>query len=531
MRIGELYHIDTSATDPLGKVVLVGMSEDGPVNRPFILGDKVSPQEMLGNTSLARGVMLLEEAGMTRENIILYRLNGKHGDVIIHAEDSAGVEGIPVFRFRTIGASDTDQNGSIVVFPEAISIQWMERDQGERTRTYRFEDYIGTSELVDHVNQEAMMGIVPVMAQELAQVDLKTAFAFDREYLMHNAHSEMAYALREDVDINAYKPLFWEKFSQGVIGGNEPGGFYTLLRQTPCEAMVLLDMFFDWFPEVKTVMAMLAKEKTAEQYTPCVAMMNASPVPASVPVPETWVPQEDGSFINEDQEIVLYNPETDFENYVNVLQMQAEDSETERVTEGYLAYLHLIIGETFRYEAKLPASLSYAAAYALSPIERSLTNKTLPAFYRLEREITKSVVAELSASGYVCIIPSVRRDFVAFKSQGFLALPSFTTLQKPHLLRLTGHLLQQVATVIDQFIGEPETRFDSTEVERDLDEILATALKERKLQDYTLTVVDLEENPIEVRISLVFFGELEKISTTHRINYVNQEVDSWINLD
>lgn len=531
MRIGEMYHIDTTLTDPLGKIVLVGMAEDGPVNRPFVLGGKVSPQEMLGSTSLARGVLTLEEAGVPRENIILYRLNGKHGDVTIHAEDSAGVEGIPVFRFRTIGASDMDQDASIVVFPEAISVQWMERDQGQRTRTYRFEDYIGTSDLIDHVNQEAMLGIVPVMAQELAQVDLKTAFAFDREYLMHNAHSESAYCLREDVDVDAYKPLYWEKFSQGVIGSATPGEFFTLLRQTPCEAMVVLDMYFDWFPEIKTVMGMLASEKTAEQYTPCVAMMNASPVPESVPVPETWVPQEDGSFINEDQEIVLYNPETDFEAYVSSLLAQSKASDVERMTEGYFAYLHLIIGETSRYETTIPASLSYAAAYALSPMEKSLTNKTLPAFYRLKREITKSVVAELSSSGYVCIIPSVRRDFVAFKSQGFLALPSFTTLQKPHLLRLTGHLLQQVANVIDQFIGEPETRFDSTQVERDLDDILATALKERKLQNYTLTVVDLEEQPIEVRISLVFFGELEKISTTHRINYINQEVDSWINLD
>lgn len=531
MRIGEVYHIDMNTTDPTGKIILVGMAEDGPVNRPFVLGENVAPQEMLGNTSLARSLQMLEGAGVNREDILLYRLNGKHGDVTIYAENAAGQEGEPIFRFRTIGASDMDQNGSIVVFPEAVSVQWVERDQGQRTRTYRFSEYANTASLADHINQEAMLGLVPVMVKELAHVDMTTAFAFDREYLFHNAHSEAGYCLRDDVDIETYKLLYWEKFDQGVLGGGEPGEFYSLLRQTPCEAIVLLDMYFDWFPELRTIWAKLAKEKTAEQYTPCVGMMNASPVPHAVPVPSTWVLQEDGSYINEDQEIVLYDAEETFTLYVDKLKQQAADSALERATEGYMAYLHLLVGETFRYETTMPAMLNYAAAYVLNPMEKGLTNKTLPGFYRLEREITKSVVAELSASGYVCIIPSVRRDFVALKSQGFLNLSSFSSLQKPHLLRLTGHLFKQIVAVIDQSIGEPEIRFDSTNIERELDEILSGAVKERKLQDYSLTVVDLEESPIEVRISLVFFGELEKISTTHRINYVNQEVDSWISLD
>lgn len=123
------------------------------------------------------------------------------------------------------------------------------------------------------------------------------------------------------------------------------------------------------------------------------------------------------------------------DTYEPQIQTLLEKASTNKEKSRHLEHVEVVVGvqdsENPKY-LSMPAAATYACMrYKLPNFHNSATNKQLLYINTLQsRELKKVEVAKLTSSGYICIVPSIKKDLFLFPQK---SLPSEHTLFKTSL--------------------------------------------------------------------------------------------------
>lgn len=536
MRLTDFTFIDESYTVPSKKVLVVGMSHSGPVQRPFVLGDSTKAVKLLGENQMSHAYNSLIRTGVSPEDIFLYRLNGKYGTVNLQDEEKN------VFiKFKTVSAETENQSLNLSVQSQGLVIEkkyTIEKEDKEdevfsERRTYIYEDYNLLSELVDDINQDASLGLVDVICSEIEDGNIENFFTELGEYYFINSDSEDAYVLNDVSSLSQHKELYWEKFVEGILGDDEEVMFLTKASKVPCENILFLDVYADIFPEVVTYGSKLAHAITEEQEIACHAIFSTSPVPPfETDVPDWYIDNGDGSYVDENGTTVYIDKYKEQKDYLSNLEIYSSSVERE---ENYMENCQIVIGHQEIDELKFPLSGFYSGMYLLNPFYAPSSNKEIVGLEGFKELLKKSDIANLSSNGYICIVDSIRRNAVAFKSQSF-QFKNKNVIQRLNNQRLVGYVKKDVMEILSSYIGKDKKKLNVPQTTKILTEYFDQYADNDVIQsykiDFPLFTKGNDSSIVELSISLNLYGEVSKINGGFSIEETKGEVDIWqINLD
>ena len=165
-----------SGISAIGRVILSGMLMDGPPGKPFSLPTDSKPSLTLGVSPTTRLAETLLASGVPSEAIFYNRMNGIPYQISLPEENS------PAFIIRSIGAHEEDQNISVSFSIEGLTLSSTYTKDGrpenrkDFLRTYRYADYPYLVDLESAINQDALLGLVDVVAEAVTNIPSAGAF-------------------------------------------------------------------------------------------------------------------------------------------------------------------------------------------------------------------------------------------------------------------------------------------------------------------------------------------------------------------
>ncbi|WP_377262795.1 hypothetical protein [Priestia sp. YIM B13551] len=479
-------------------LVLAGFSLSGPVGTPFILRGDTDPIEVLGISRLAENVELARQYGITP---LVLRLNGSHGECVVNHDEL----NLPALQFKTLDATDDCNNIDIHLLPTHLIVKGLTGDI-----TYYFADYKGIDALATAIKRDLYFGKGEVDVEVLNQVPLTNLCLAERYVGFQGAddgfnlvsnHNETDSDDKLQAQIQLLRDSFIDTEGEGVYFTGELSGFQI-------DTLVFTDIPYEKAPaDLAYILGGFATAKTEEQSIFC------SVVLCSDLFAETRYTDE-----GED----TYSAQ--IQSLLNIAPNSIEET-------SFLEHVEVVVGVQDAIYAKqitMPCAANYAfMRYALPDFYTSATNKALLSMNTLQsRELKQNEVANLSSSGYICIVPSIRKGFVPFLSKNFYPQNAFHA--KPHYLRSVHYDVGRMAGFFNQYIGEPfnYTLFQSilTQVNSFKDQLLEG---HPLYQNITIEVLDYTDTQFTLSIAFQLYGEVEVVRTS--FEYVpSSEVNiSW----
>lgn len=435
MKLSQFSEVSQVKTASEHTVVFIGTALDGPAHAPFILNPKEDVYEALGQSPLADAYHAAARAGVN--NIVLYRLNGKHAEA--HIKTPAGED---VLSFRSVSAASYNNDIQMTLYPTHLYL----RDAAGKTRSYFFEEYTTSSALEYAINRDAFYGLVEFYAhavkvdyplENLVTTPTETMFSGgeDESHLLHSRDPQSA----APTDEGTITPILKERLGNALFGENpddisdrQPNSHLGALNTG---VYALCDMFPDDDVEFAEMLGSFCLNKTKHSGIGAIGVLGVQPI-----FPEVVDEGEDQSF---QQTVAARSSE-----WVAAREALADQ-------EGH-KYVQVVTGHTV-YTASdnpsIPVAYAYAATQAQLPYHTMMSNKSLTGFGKLTFELRKEDIALLTANGYICIVPSVRRGFVPYSVASF-SKERQSALAKPHNLRISQYVSRGVTEEMDRLIGE-----------------------------------------------------------------------------
>ncbi len=521
-------------TEPEGKIVLVGMTADGPPHTGFTLPATTDVAALLGENELTRSYRVLEQAGIAREKILIYRLNGKRGFLTL-AKD-----GVPYLRFHSLGAGKEDKNIQIKVQATGLVLQsnYAASDAKGFSRTYAYADYPYLSDLADAINQDALLGGIALGATELLEGAATVDYFLTEQgdYVLEGSDSEVGLCVGTDTEWTSYAGNYWIKFWNYVLGPGYDGYAQTPLTTLPCELLLFTDICLDKLPQLATFCARLAEQRTSEQQLVCTALLHPSTVPVDNTLPgdarnvvgDTYTDAVTG-------ERVTLDPAADRTAYLSVLNGLFTEADRDNPA---MRHLQVVVGDNRSYNLQTdangekqytvtPGSVYYAARYLLENFHSPLSNKELPGFEQLHVQLPKTCIAELQSNGYICIVSSVRRNFVTLFAQN-LAAKTGTILENFANQRFVGVVSRDIQNLLEENIGQSKTAYYLKDVSSLLTEYLNQYVTSGILSGFKIlsrSSLNMFEEQVELELSL--YNEVKQVKACFRVDKAEQEVAVW----
>lgn len=538
MRLTDFTHVMPTDNEPRRRIVLVGMLEDGPLAQGFVWNLEKPVHSLLGDNALTRSYQFLVDGGANPENIVFYRINGKHSRLSLQSN------GKDFFQFVSIGANDQDNNLSLTVSEEGITLYsqyaYDEEDvslanaQAETRpnfkRTYLFEEHPYLSDLSAAINQDASLGLVDVAAREVEQGISSLYFSENGEYLFENGASEANLTTRDLELPDSYAEDYWQQFHQYVLGKEFDGMSYSDLMEIKAELLYFPDMAIDENPEIGLFAARISEQKTREQGILCSALFRTSPVPGKTDIEENEYFVSDTHYFNAElQTEVEYKPFAERDAFIEKL---LNLYTTEDRLFDYMENLQILVGEDVDADGIVrPGALHYANLLLTAPFYKTMSNKTLEQFAEINSELPKSLIATLQAKGYICIVPSVRRKAVCLQVQD-VAEGSRTGLNNHHNKRLLTYIAYDVEQLLEQYIGNTTYYYASSSVVKLLTEYLEQYKLNNIIQSY---YIEAGESPSleaeQLDITLYFYNEVTSVRNQITVSKEGWEIDLWNTID
>ena len=512
-------------SSPKGKVMLIGHLLDGLVARPFTLIDRFEPETILGDNPMTRTARVLINAGVPKDNIVYYRLNGNSSRLIIENNEES------IFEFYSIGANDADNDILVTVSQEGLvikSIHDLEITPNRLVfnRSYLFKDYPYLSDLASAINEDASFGLTEIIAREIKNQETLSAFTIG-EYRLSEGKSGESY-IHEDVIPDDMKLIheseYFELFSKYVLGNDYDGLSYQPLIEIPVEVMLYPDVYADDQKLVSMLAAGIGKQKTDEQQRQCYVLINSSPIPALKTLLEGEYMTSDSTYWD-----IILEEELPYDELVNqkVFALKLLNLfDEEELSLPLMENLMITIGEDARSSA--PAAAFLASNILTSSSSDILSNKGFSGFSKLSHQLNKSMVASLSNSGYICIVPSIRKGYVSQIVQS-MRLKTETLLSDWSNQRLLGEIKEDISLILDRYIGKPYGFFTVTGLENELKDYFDQQLNANHLQGYTLDPInqDVLNNEMSIALELSLPYEVRAISGTLDMKREGWEIDLW----
>ncbi|MES9681828.1 hypothetical protein ABWK22_02685 [Gottfriedia acidiceleris] len=466
-------------------LVLAGFSLNGPVGTPFIIRENVDPVNILGDSRLTENVRMARRYGITP---LILRLNGTHGECIVNHD---GLN-TPALSFKTLEATDESNNIQIHLFPTHLIIEGI-----NNSFSYLYSDYKGLDDLALAIKQELYFGLGEVDVEVINQIPLAGLCAEERYVSFTGADDGFNYVSNHDESDSEEKiQMQLQLLRESLVEEEGSELFFTgELSSFQIDTLVFTDIPYEKAPtDLATIFGGFAKSKTGEQSIFCSVVLCSD--------------QFSGSRYSEDGE----------DTYKEQVQLLLDKALNNIEETSYLEHVEVVVGVQNSVNAKyqsMPAAANYACMrYSLPNFYTSATNKQLLHLNALQSSELKQVeVANLTSSGYICIVPSIKKGFVPFSSKNLY--PQNTLHAKPHYLRSTSYDVNRIAGFFNQYIGEalPYTMLQS--ITSQIDSFIDDLVEETPIyRNITMEVLDYTQVSLTLSISFEYYGEVETVRTS-----------------
>lgn len=529
MRINDFQYVTEENNQPEGRILLVGMLEDGPVGRGFTLTKPEKLKLYLGDNEMTRSYTYLLSLGISSDNILLYRLNGQTSRIVI--KDNEENE---LLEFMSLTGSDFENNTSVVISEEGLSlisnypIEAIESGARKNfKRTYRFDENPSLSELADRITNDAVLGLHNVIVRSLATLDPKDALMPGSQYVFNGGTSEEGLCIVNGNFPETYSEEYWEYFEEHILGEEYEGVSFEPIAKHACELMYFPDFPAEKDKQILQLAARVAEQKTNEDGVLCTALFRTSVIPEKRVLLEGEYFTEDGLFYNIlTQQEEVYLPFFERDNFIS--QLKSLFSLQERI-ESSFKHLQIVVGENIDNEGNiLPAALFYGGLYLTESIHSPLMNKKLEGFIKINTELTKPLVASLITNGYICIVPSIRKGFVSTRAQS-LFYNTGTIMGNFYHFRILSFITRDIQRMLEQYIGKPQSIYTTKDIEKEITDYLNQYIDVSSLSFFDVKRKDSDKysGAEELSIDLQFYNELTKIGTTIAMTNEGWDFDIW----
>lgn len=482
---------------PESTVVLVGTALDGPAFAPFTIYDNADPYKVLGFSPLAHAYNAAVRAGLSR--IIVYRINGQHATATVKDGSGNGL-----FSLRSVSASDIYNDIHVMLYPDHLFIT----NTDGSTRSYFFDKYPTVDDLVYGINRDCYYGLIEFNAEVINQyapmknaVSSETNIAFtdgDTEaHLIHQRDpSSLSYTgQRSGVPgIADATTLLKAKLQMALFGDNQddianriPYGDLAMLG---FGVITLVDMFHDDDAEFTEMLGSFCLNKTTNFESGCMGVIGTKNV---------------------------YGTDDPHQRALDLVNLTTslEDKEAYK-------YVQVIVGHTTFPETNgesVSCAYTFGAMQALLSYNTMMSNKQMYGLSKLNFQMTKEDVALLSANGYTCIVPSIRRGFVPYYSVSY-SKDTASASGRPHNIRISQHITSAIEQQVDSLIGNAYTLTSIKNAIGGAQSILDDLRTNNVIKDYGLSYSLSDRNTsLDIEVSFTPISEVTSISSIAKLTF------------
>lgn len=496
---------------PEGRLLLVGTSPKGIGGEAFYVKEGTEPREMLGDSLLTEAYMDAVEAGLSRDRILVYRLNGVGGIVNISEEGAVS----PLLVIESLAHDGTAAGITVSVSEEALVV--FDEVEESMSRSYRLEEYETTAELVRDINRNADFGLSSVRARVNRDRLLADCVFATAVYPMYMADAEAMLVPDADTDMEWYMQEMVARLKTSFVDDEDNAGEG---YSAPCEAVCVVGMPVDLSEDIVPVMARYADKKTQEEGVFVTVVMEASLIPDLVTEPGYDV-NEFGEYVDELGNIIVHEPDALKRSVLERLQTYLPERDES------LRHVQVVVGQRASQRGERSLAAAFAANLVQKSFETSMTNKEIVGAANFIGRLSKKELVGLESNGYTCIVPSVRRNVVARKSLHFYTYDTPTYQEKPHLLRLASYIGRLVSNEMDAYVGEPGS-LDLDEAKRAVTASIEELVSQDIIRSVEVEVERPEIDRIQVRANIVVHGTVDVIRVQNEIRYEERELFRWM---
>lgn len=532
MRLNHFNYIQKEQ-NPHGKVILVGMLEDGPTGTPFTLKENGSAKALLGDNETTRTYNRLIQNGTPVEDILLFRLNGIPARAEIEVDDEVAL------TLEAMTSHSEDQRLNLTVSEEGVAIVSNYSDEaiesGRRKdyrRSYRFDEYPYLALLAEEITKDATLGLHNVLAEHNINYPSKRladdlgprAFLYgDEEETLIVTDGQ--YPEDEPGHDNGYFYEYWQRFYYQLLGNDFDGESSSKILDISAEAIYFPDIPIDEMPELAILAGRIAEEKTENQGLLCTALFRTNTVPQVRTLDTNEYLNEDGTFYNRttDQD-EPWLPEKEQEEFIEKLVNTFTEEEKDFSEMGYV---QIVVGdEQTSYGELIPGAVSHLTHLIDQSLQAS-TNKELRLFEQIHAPLNKIHIDKLSRNGYICIVESIRRNAVTSKVQTMFN--EIERIDSFYFKKIISYISYDIKELLDQYIGQNLTLQSMVIIEDVLYTYLQQYVDERLIQSFKIqeTEMNPKESTSDINLEIVMYGELENIKGSVQLNEAGWEVDLW----
>lgn len=486
---------------PEHTVVLVGTALDGPSNIPFSLFQEVNPYDVLGSSPLAHAYNAARRAGA--QNIVAYRLNGNHS--FAKVTDKFGLSLITLI---SVSAADRYDDIQVIKYPDHL---YVEGTNGV-VRNYFYDKYKTVSDLVYAINRDAHYGLLEFQAEALEPQYVLMNMVDNPTYTVFTSGSSESHLINyrdphatRMTNPSLIVPELKERLKVALFGED----LEDILERQPNSSLgamhygviTICDMYHDDDPELTEMLGSFCLNKTKEIGFGCVAVIGTRPI----------YQEED------ENEIPVPLSET---VHREVLKLVGLNQYTN--TDELYKYVQVIVGHTNYPESEnesIPVSVGYAATQALLPYHVMMTNKSISGLGKLNFSLTKEDVALLSANGYTCIVPSIRKGIVPYLAVSY-SKDKASISSKPHCIRISQYVSHMLTEELDYLIGEVHSVISMREVMKSAKEMLNSLITDGVIKDYEIShEISESQTELSIELSLTPFSEIQSVSSISVVSF------------
>lgn len=538
MKLNDFEYIQKES-NPKGKVIIVGMMEDGPTAQPFRLINEGSAKFLLGDNEVSRAFDLLILNGIPIENIILFRLNGTPSYAELEIDNK------PVITFQSLVSNTEENKVTITVSDEGLSIfsnyseSFIEEEKRKDfKRTYRFDEYPYMANLAEAVTKDAILGFHPIVSKSEESI-LSSALSGEvGPTAFREGNSETSLTVKDGLfgegnveEEGTFTYDYWQKFYNHLLGVNFDGESSSNLMDIAAEVIYFVDAPIIQLSEIVTLAGRVAYQKTETQDVVCTSLFTTPKVPEIRELQEGEYLGEDGTFYNIDTgEIETWEPKKEQNIFINQL---SNLFTLEEQSYKEMANVQIVVGEdrapgnTSENPIEYIPGATYHLVNLLKEELKSSTNKELIGFSEINSPLDKNQIAKLSNKGYICIVGSIRRNVVTSKVKTLYIGQEKT--EEFYFKKMLSYISYDIRLFLDKYIGSTLSIYNLSQIENTLEEYLQGYVDARLIQSFTLgerVNEDLEYSS-SISINIVAYGEIDNIKGSAQLSESGWEVDLW----
>lgn len=479
--------INHNIHNPENSLLVLGVAPKGPPRQIVQLSKAYNYDTVFGESTLSKAFQLSIEEDFN--NIFFYRLNGTEAHVTIKELNTEK----DLFALRMYSGEETNIDDVIKMFPTHMTFE-----VEEEVFTYLFSEFPTIDQLCERINRDSLLGYLPFYAEAIdRETPTQNLFAEESSFYFNEGSGEEEFLLNRNGvdDLSVITPKLREYIDEALFSTEtisiqyfEPNGE---IAPYDFGTIVLTDFYADDDASIIEKFSQYAKSKKEEkEFVPSIVL-------GLSPITEMF-------------------DDVSEENYVDIESYRDKAILYEETVEKKPSHRHIeiVLGND---ADGTPLALYYALSKASVPVHINMTNKKISQINHISYEFIKEDVDLFTSKGYICIVPSIRKNFVAYKSQTFIR-DTTSLFSKPHNVRIENHFHVLFSDMFSDKIGKPIDQFDLNDIKKQVEEAMNGLVEKKMIKSYYLSDVELKtKTEISVSLDVQTFSDIDYIKAQTEI--------------